>query len=407
MVDPPGVDLTVCKQGCARTNHLWQPHTDTVVSEEDWQTSVEFANISLRNFGGATGELTLKPLTLLYGLPESGVSHVASLVHAVVVHGSLFSVYEDWLDMLDSEDGLSRTRLELEARRVIEKRRQKAKFADSKYLADFARKRLHQLALGLEAGLLNPDSPLRRDAAGFGVALDANRARGRLEYANDGLEEFPDQPRLRINFVKHGTIGNRDKKYVEGSGPYLIRNPYHFLGPRPYESGRDVHIDSHLRVSVNTMLNVIQAARYYYSERVSQPKRSVLVSNGGLTEYVPRQENIADRMRERSLMRYVDKGPRITGDTPLEKLQSALDKAERGTMIVVENPEKHADDMESFARMLFEEANRGLYMLVATGDQTLAETVTEMRRESGGLDPEYAAVYGFEPENGGHAIVEW
>ena len=155
------------------------------------------------------------------------------------------------------------------------------------------------------------------------------------------------------------------------------------------------------------MRNVLNAALNYYCERVSQPEWSVLVSDGGLTEYdPPRSANIGDVIygrREPTLR----KRPKISGDAPSEKLQSALDKAKRGTMIVTENPERYVDDAESFTRTLFEKANWGLYMLVVTRDQTLAETVVEMRRESGGLDAEYAAVYGFEQENDGHAIIEW
>ena len=97
----------------------------------------------------------------------------------------------------------------------------------------------------------------------------------------------------------------------------------------------------------------------------------------------------------------------VNDSIPPKKLQSALDEARRGTMVVMENPEKYAGDTESFARTLFAKANEGLFVLVATGDRTLAEAVVEMRREPGGLDAEYASVYGFEPEGGGHAITEY
>ena len=377
--------------------------------DEDWQTHPEFANISVRNFGGATGDLTLKPLTLLYGPPESGVSSMASLLNAVVVHGASYSVHDDVCevplyetDFLSSYVHVDRE----EAYRVFEKRRQKVKSVDSNYLTDFAKKHLHLFALGLGAGLLNPDSPLQQDAAGFGVTLVANRARGRLEYADDGLAEFPDQPRLRINFVRHGTARKRDKVYDGGPGPYLIRRPYHYVGPRPRESNRGIHIDSYLGGDAEILRNVLNAALGYYSERKSQPQNSVLVSDGGLTAYEPpgpvRSGDVMYGARVFAIDRI--RGP---AHASAKDLQTALAGARRGTMIVVENPEKHVDDMESFARMLLGKANEGLFMLVATGDQTLAETVAEMRQEPGGLDAEYAAVYGFEPENGGHAIIEY
>ena len=377
------------------------------MSEEEWQAHVKFATVSVRNFGGASGDLTLKPLTILYGPPESGVSHMASLMHAFVVHGSSLSVYDDRFDIAHSETDFFEpvTKHELEALRVMEKRRQKVKFTDSKYLADSARKHLHLLALGLEAGLLGSGSPLRPDASGSTVILGANRAHGRLEYTDDGLAEFPDRPNLRINFVTHGTARKHGKKHDAGSGPYLVRDPYHYAGPRPYESGSDIHIDAHRSGGISVLGNVLTAALYYYSERVSQPKWSVLVSNGGLTEYEIPQYAGSEDMIFGIIAR--NKTAHISGDTPLKKLQSALDNTERRTMIVIENPERYVADTESFVRTLFEKANEGLYMLVVTGDQTLAERVATMRRESGGLDAEYAAVYGFEQGNGGHAIIEY
>ena len=97
-----------------------------------------------------------------------------------------------------------------EARRVLERRRQKVRFTNSNYLINAAKLYLHVFATGLEAGLLGPDSPLRPDAAGSTVTLAANRVHGRLEYTDGGLEEFPDRPNLRINFVKHGTARRQE-----------------------------------------------------------------------------------------------------------------------------------------------------------------------------------------------------
>lgn len=380
------------------------------MSEEDWQTNVEFATVSVGNFGGASGDMTLKPLTILYGSPESGVSHVASLLHAVVLHGSSLSIFDDMVELPCLEPSIYEMHLypdRDEARRVMVRRRPKVKFVDSKYLATSSKKHLHLLAIGLKSGLLGPDSSLRPDAAGSTVALATNRAHGRLEYTDDALEEFPDRPNLRINFVMYGTARKHDKEYFGGSGPYLAHDPYHYVGPRPYESGRDIHIDAYRGGDAEILRNVLNAGLHYYCERVSQPEWSVLVSDGGLTEYdPPRSAKIGDVIygrREPSLR----KRPKISGDTPPEKLRSALNKAERGTMIVTENPERYVDDMESFIRTLFEKANWGLYMLVVTGDQTLAERVAEMRQKSGGLDAEYISVYGFEPENGGHTIIEY
>ena len=198
------------------------------MSEEEWQTYVKFATVSVRNFGGASGDLTLKPLTILYGPPESGVSHMASLIHAVVLHGSSLSIFDDKAELPCLEPSIYEMLLNPdldEARRVMARRRPKVKFVDSKYLATSSKKHLHLLAVGLKSGLLGPDSSLRPDAAGSTVALATNRAHGRLEYTDDGLAEFPDRPNLRINFVMYGTARKHDKKYFGGSGPYLARDP--------------------------------------------------------------------------------------------------------------------------------------------------------------------------------------
>ena len=380
------------------------------MSEEEWQTHVEFATISVRNFGGASGDMTLKPLTLLYGPPESAVSHVASLINAVVVHGGSYFVHDDVLEVPCYETHVLEPYLHVdleEARRVMERRRQKVRFTDSEYLAAMAKRHLHLLATGLEAGLLGPDSPLRPDAAGFSVTLAANRAHGRLEYSDGGFAEFPDRPNLRINFVTHGTARKGDWKYVDESGPYLAHDPYYGAGPRPYESNGGIEIHAYRGGGVKILRNVLNAALHYYCERTSQPRWSVLASDGGLTGYEPpKHVRSGDVLYGTRLISSVFRFP-VNDSIPPKRLQSALDEARRGTMVVMENPEKYAGDTESFARTLFAKANEGLFVLVATGDRTLAEAVVEMRREPGGLDAEYASVYGFEPEGGGHAITEY
>ncbi len=380
------------------------------MSGEEWRTHVEFATISVRNFGGTSGDITLKPLTLLYGPPESAVSHVASLINAVVVHGASYSIYDDVVEVPRHEIDLFASNLHVdleEAFRVMERRRQKVRFTDSEYLAGIAEKHLRLFAAGLEGGLLGPDSPLRPDAAGFGVALAANRAHGRLEYSDGGFAEFPDRPNLRINFVMHGTARKGDRKYVDESGPYLVHDPYYYAGPRPIESNRGIEIYAYRGGGVEFVRNVLNAALHYYCQRTSQPRWSVLASDGGLTGYEP-----PGLVRSGDVLYGTREVATILGDSrsdsiPPKRLQSALDEARRGTMVVMENPEKYVDDTESFARTLFSKANEGLFVLVATGDRTLAETVVGMRREPGGLDAEYASVYGFEPENGGHAITEY
>ena len=169
-----------------------------------------------------------------------------------------------------------------------------------------------------------------------------------------------------------------------------------------------MHIDTHYRGGEPILQHVLSAALTYYCDRISQPRWSILISNGGLTEYeLPRDQDISTWLSETYLDGIMKRNPEISGDTPPERLESALEKAGRGTMIVTENPETYVDDMESLIRTLFEQANRGLYMLVVTGDPALAEGVVAMRQESGSLDAEYTVVYGFEPEDGGHAIIEY
>ena len=374
------------------------------------QVDVEFAGISMENFAGVSGSITLKPLTLLYGPPESGVSHVASLVHAVVVHGASFNLYDDTMETYAEPDmfmSLEHTDLD-EAQRVMKRRRQKVRFADSKYLSRIAEKHLHLFAEGLAGGLPEPGPPPGRGMSDFGVTLAANRARGRLEYRDGRIAEFPDRPNLRVHFVDHATALKEGdwRGGPPGPGPYLVREPYHQFGPIPYESDGGMHIDLYRRCNTEAVRNALDAALHYYSERVSQPRQSFLVSAGGLTEYEPPERLTATDLMG-MIMSWDRREPTIHGNTPAERLRSALFRPPPGTMVVVENPEKYVDCVESFARTLFEKANDGLYMLVATGDKTLAETVAGMRQKPGVLDPEYAAVYGFEPEGGGHAIIEY
>ena len=380
----------------------------------NWEADIEFAHISVKNLGNVSGDLTLKPLTLLYGPPDSDIIHLASLIHAVVVHGSSTNIFSDTMRTKDIEpEDFSSSpfiHLDLDEARKVLKRKPKGPFADSEYLKFFNHNHASLFVKGLKKGLFGPDSPLRLDTTKFSMAIRANRIRSRFAYSGGNIRAIPDNPNLHINFVAHSTARKdyRMEGHFAKSGPPLKRHPYHFCGPRPYEVHNDIHIDTYKRTLVQAMRNVLNAALYYYTERISQPDGIALVSNGGLIEFVP-QIKVVDILEVVGFNPPAqEQKPPPAKDTGLANvLRTEFPVAHPGTMVLLDRPETYVENRQKFAQSLLDKVNKGLFVLLVTQDRDLAEIAAKIYRKTQVLDPQYISTYGLEPEDDGYSITEW
>ena len=408
---PEGGNWTITDHGYGKR----KPYKKPRVSEEGggWTADIQFARVSVENLGPVSGDVSLKPLTVLFGPPQSGVAYMASLLHAVVEHGRTADLYDNRIGHYHYykegdplyEQFNSVVPIDKETERVLEKWRQsRRRSMDSDLLKKHNMLHTRLFVEGMAQGLLGRDSPLH-GRAGLTIAAHANHTRCKLSYSDNGLTAVPDEPNLHINFVGHSTARkytDRTDRYT--SGPYIIHDPYPDVGPRPYEVGDAIHIDVHDRPGEHTMYNALYAAFFYYTRRISQPWHSILVSSGSLIEYtaIDIEPLLFSRYDKERLHPAT-----LPDDTPDRRLLHALDCAKDGDMIVVENPEEYTVDADLFAEMLYQRADAGLYLLVVTGDRTLAERIHNWRPEPEGLDSQYVSVYEFKPRGKGYSIVEW